>query len=28
LLGETLIAKEAPEPSEILWHNRGMTYAR
>lgn len=25
LLGEPLIAKEAPEPSEVLWHNRGIT---
>jgi hypothetical protein len=28
LLGEVLIAKEAPEPSEVLWHNRGITAAR
>jgi len=28
LLGDILIAKQAPEPSEILWHNRGVTSAR
>lgn len=27
LLGEPLIATEAPEPSDILWHNRGVTRA-
>ena len=25
ILGEPLIAKDAPEPSEVLWHNRGIT---